>query len=35
MHYKREIDYHNYKNCNIISAQNINVSCAFTIFQDK
>ena len=35
MHYKREINYHDYENCNILSSQKINLSSAFTIFQDK
>ena len=35
MHYKREINYHDYKNCNILSAQKCLSIMCFTIFQDK
>ena len=32
MHYKREINYHNYKNCNIILAQKcLCILCLYTI----
>ena len=31
MHYKREINYHDYKNCNILSAQKRSIVCLYNI----
>ena len=31
MHYKREIKYHDYKNCNILSAQKCFLMCLYNI----